>query len=146
MALWNLAFNDKCRREIIASAGVVDALREVWRTSESGRTKEAAKVRGCHEMPWAVGLLFREDQIGSRGARMVLCASCVSPYATLTPHVPFRCPFDPPGDATPRSLVFLSGPERRSLPRCPPRMKRGSPVSAQGSCRKGRGAAHRYAA
>ncbi|CAG9461007.1 unnamed protein product [Pedinophyceae sp. YPF-701] len=50
-ALWNLAFDEQCRKDIIATPGLVDALRELVKTSESSRTIEAAK--GCL---WTLGI------------------------------------------------------------------------------------------
>jgi phosphopantothenate-cysteine ligase len=42
-ALWNLAFNDASRKEIIETPGLVDAIRNILATTESPKTKEVAK-------------------------------------------------------------------------------------------------------
>lgn len=42
-ALWNLAFNDASRKEIIETPGLVDAIRSILATTESPKTKEVAK-------------------------------------------------------------------------------------------------------
>ena len=42
-ALWNLAFNDNSRREIVETPGLVEAIRNILATTESPRTKEVAK-------------------------------------------------------------------------------------------------------
>lgn len=50
-ALWNLAFNERCRKAITAKPGLVDAVRGLLRTSESRHAREAAKG-----VLWTLGL------------------------------------------------------------------------------------------
>lgn len=61
-ALWNLAFNERCRKAIASTPGVVEALRELLRTSESGRTREAAKGA-----LWTLGLQEDVDSLFEAG-------------------------------------------------------------------------------
>jgi phosphopantothenate-cysteine ligase len=42
-ALWNLAFHEASRKEILQTPGLVDAIRSCLTMSESPRTKEVAK-------------------------------------------------------------------------------------------------------
>jgi len=61
-AIWNLAFNERCRREICGNAAIVGALRETLATSDSSATKEAAKGA-----LWTLGLKEDVDSLHEVG-------------------------------------------------------------------------------
>jgi hypothetical protein len=61
-ALWNLAFDEKCRVAITTSPGLVDALREVSSETDNERARESAK--GCL---WTLGLKEDVDALFEAG-------------------------------------------------------------------------------